>query len=161
MPIVHAPFISITSCLCVPSLSNAFIPMCLNNHPPAVLQVLPNLLSKHEAVDVFMECEEENDADEQTEAMLLPAFMETLAMVCCMHVVGNRDQMSCRAGCLCMQLGHPFGLCCTSFSIFICSIYIYGCAFEPTATFDIKRTRSEKPFGLLLFAFHHDESALC
>lgn len=44
-------------------------------------QVLPDLLSKHEAVDVFMECEEENDADEQAEAMLLPAFMETLAMV--------------------------------------------------------------------------------
>ncbi|MEW5303986.1 MAG: hypothetical protein WDW36_006629 [Sanguina aurantia] len=44
-------------------------------------EVLPDLLSKHEAVDVFMECEEENDADEQTEAMLLPAFMETLAMV--------------------------------------------------------------------------------
>lgn len=74
-------FNSATSCFWVPSLMNVIVPPRLNHHLN-ILQVLPDLLSKHEAVDVFMECEKENDVDEQTEAMLLPAFMETLAMVC-------------------------------------------------------------------------------
>lgn len=55
--------------------SSQFVLMLLN------FNVLPVLLSKSAALEVFMACEEANDADEQPDAMLFPAFLETLAEV--------------------------------------------------------------------------------
>ncbi|KAG2453435.1 hypothetical protein HYH02_001658 [Chlamydomonas schloesseri] len=55
--------------------SNNFVLMLLN------FGVLPVLLSKHEALDVFVRCEARNDGDEKANAVLYPTFLEALAEV--------------------------------------------------------------------------------
>lgn len=39
------------------------------------------LLSKFEALTIYMDCESRNDGDERADAQLFPAFMETMAAV--------------------------------------------------------------------------------
>ncbi|GIL46567.1 hypothetical protein Vafri_3543 [Volvox africanus] len=55
--------------------SAQFVLMLLN------FNVLPVLLSKHAALEVFMRCEAANDGDERANAMFYPAFLETIAEV--------------------------------------------------------------------------------
>ncbi|EFJ45399.1 hypothetical protein VOLCADRAFT_118360 [Volvox carteri f. nagariensis] len=55
--------------------SAQFVLMLLN------FNVLPVLLSKHAAIEVFIRCEAANDGDERANAMFYPAFLETIAEV--------------------------------------------------------------------------------
>ncbi|GLC72051.1 hypothetical protein PLESTF_001198800 [Pleodorina starrii] len=55
--------------------SAQFVLMLLN------FTVLPVLLSKHAALEVFIRCEAANDGDERANAMFYPAFLETIAEV--------------------------------------------------------------------------------
>lgn len=45
------------------------------------MQVLPSLLNKREAIDIYVKCEAENDADEEVDSQAMPAFLETLATI--------------------------------------------------------------------------------
>lgn len=55
--------------------SAQFVLMLLN------FNVLPVLLSKTVALEVFVRCEADNDGDERANAMFYPAFLETIAEV--------------------------------------------------------------------------------
>lgn len=70
--------------------SNNFVLMLLN------FGVLPVLLSKHEALDLFVRCEARNDGDEKANAVLYPTFLEALAEV---RGVLERRRLAALAGC--------------------------------------------------------------